>query len=199
MKILKDQIVKNNRVKKLLPIIVLGLLLTGCVNKKETALENCADDRYQNFSRESMTSVFFDSKNTKVINVTKSYENAKIKLDEANDKSKAYLKKHFHYKAGGMQPHLKGYKFTTAEELGNYTKLLIAKRKKLLIKSKFWQREVAYLGGTLKELKYFSSIKMFNKAPLKRKIKVNEYYIKLTECEKEHTEAPDTFVLRWND
>jgi len=191
--------VKNNRVKKLLPIIVLGLLLTGCVNKKETALENCADDRYQNFSVESMMSVFFDSKNTKIINVTKSYEKAKIKFDEANGKSKAYLIKHFHYKAGGMQPHLKGYKFTTAEELGNYTKLLISTRKELLNKSKVWYREAAYLDKTLKELKYFSAIKMFKKAPLKRKIKVNEYYIKYTECEKEHIEAPDTFVLRWND
>jgi hypothetical protein len=191
--------VLNNKVKKLLYFIVLGLLLTGCINKKETALENCADDRYQNFSEDSLASVFYDRKNTKIINVTKSYESAKIKLDEANDKSKAYLKKHFHYNAGGLQPHLKGYEFTTAEELGNYKKLLISTRKELLNKSKFWYREAAYLDKTLKELKYFSAIKMFVKAPLKRKINVNEYYIRFTECEKEHTEAPDAFVLRWKD
>lgn len=185
--------------KNIILLITISLLLTGCFNKKEAALENCADDRYQNFSEDSMASVFYDREDIKIINVTKSYESAKIKFDEANNKRLAYLKKHFHYNAGGMQPHLKGYEFTTAEELGNYKKLLISTRKELLKKRKFWYREVAYLNKTLKELKYFSAISMFMKAPLKRKINVNEYYIRFTECEKEHTEAPDAFVLRWKD
>ena len=185
--------------KNIILLITISLLLTGCFNKKETALENCADDRYQNFSEDSMTSVFYDREDIKIINVTKSYESAKIKSDKASDKSNAYLKKHFQYNYSGMQPHLKGYKFTTAEELKNYKKLLISTRKELLEKSKFLYKEAAYLDKTLKELKYFSAISMFMKAPLKRKINVNEYYIRFTECEKEHAEAPDAFVLRWKD
>ena len=190
---------KENIFSRILLIIIFGSLLTGCFNKKETALENCADDKYQNFSEDSMASVFYDSKDIKIINVTKSYESAKIKFDEANDKSEAYLKNNFHYTAGGMQPNFRGYEFTTAEELENHKKLLISTRKELLEKSKFLYKEAAYLDKTLKELKYFSAIKMFMKAPLKRKINVNEYYIRFTECEKEHTEAPDAFVLRWKE
>ena len=185
--------------KKLLYFIVLGLLLTGCFNKKETALENCADERYRNFSTESLASVFYDKKSTKIINLAKSYESAKIKFDMANDKSKAYLIKHFIYNAGRMKPHLKGLEFTTFGELKIYEKLLESTRKELLNKSKDLYREAAYLDKTLKDEKRYSAIKIFKKAPLKRKIKVNEYYIKYTECEKEHIEAPDTFVLRWND
>jgi hypothetical protein len=184
--------------KKLLGIIVLGLLLSGCFNKKETALENCADDRYQNFSEDSMTSVFYDRKNTKIINVTKSLESARIKQNEATDKHGAFVKKNYFYENAFMR-YIYDREYTSLEERQNYENSLDLKKNELIKKSTFWYGEVGYLHKTLKELKYFSAISMFMEAPLKRKINVNEYYIRFTECEKERAEAPDAFVLRWKD
>ena len=83
--------------KKLLGIVVLSLLLTGCFNKKETALENCADDKYANFSEDSMTSVFYDINNTKIINLTKSLESAKIKQNDADNKHTKHVKKNYSF------------------------------------------------------------------------------------------------------
>ena len=187
------------RIKKLLGIIVLGLLLTGCVNKKETALENCADDMYANYSEDSMTSVFYDKKSKKIVGLSKALESAAIKKSAASKVYTEFVHKNYLFDGGILTIIYDRNKITSPEERQNYEKAIKAESEILLKDNTYWVREIAYLDKTLKELKYFSAFKMFMKAPLKRKINVNEYYKKFTACEKEHTEAPDAFVLRWKD
>ena len=185
--------------KKLLGIVVLSLLLTGCFNKKETALENCADDKYANFSEDSMTSVFYDRKNTRIIGLSESLEKAKIKQNEANDKHTKYVKKNYSFDGAKLNIIYDKNIITSPEELENYKDTINTESLKLLKDSTYWYGEVGYLNKTLNNEKLYSASKIFWEAPLKRKIDVNEYYKSFTECEKEHTEAPDAFVLRWKD
>ena len=185
--------------KKLLGIVVLGLLLTGCFNKKETALENCADDKYANFSEDSMTSVFYDINNTKIINLTKSLESAKIKQNDADNKHTKHVKKNYSFDGAKLNIIYDKNKITSQEEIQSYKDTIEARSLKLLKDTTYWYGEVGYLTKTLNEEKLYSASKIFWKAKLKRKIDVNEYYKRFTECEKEHTEAPDAFILRWKD
>ena len=185
--------------KKLLGIVVLGLLLTGCFNKKETALENCADDTYANYSKDSMTSVFYDKKSTKIVGLSKALESATIKKSAASKVYTEFVHKNYLFDGGILTIIYDRNKITSLEERQNYEKAIKAESEEFLKDNMYWLKEIGYLNKTLKEEKYFSASKLFMEALLKRKIKVNEYYKRFTECEKEYSEAPDAFLLRWKN
>ena len=111
--------------------MVLSLLLTGCFNKKETALENCADDKYANFSEDSMTSVFYDINSTKIINLTKSLESAKIKQNDADNKHTKHVKKNYSFDGAKLNIIYDKNKITSQEEIQSYKDTIEARSLKL--------------------------------------------------------------------
>ena len=172
---------------KIILLIILTLAISGCVNKKETALENCADDLYVNYSEKSMVSVYHDRKNLRIVGIAKTLESATTKKNEANKEHAEFSKDNHAYWAKRI-PSLQKYK-----------KAIEAENVKLIDKMIYWKKETTSLQKAIYDERYFSALKIFDKAKLKRKIKVNQYYQKYKECKKEYTEAPDAFVLRWND
>ena len=189
--------------KKLLSIVILGLLLTGCFNKKETALENCADDRYANYSKDSLASVFYDTKNAKIISLFKSLEITKTKHNEASNKHTKYLINNYYFDGKYIlveyDKRALGTDNMNPDELQSYKKAIEEGSLKLSNVTAHWYEEIGYLTKKLNEEKLYSSSKMFKEASFIKKINVNEYFSKYIECEKEHSEAADAFILRWKE
>ena len=186
---------------KIVLLIILTLAISGCVNKKETALENCADDLYVNFFEKSMTLVFHDRKNPRIVGIAKTLKTTRIKAKKISDNHTKHTKKNYFYDGDGegLKIIYDKNKITSPEERKKYENAILAESKKLLDQTIYWRKETAYLQDALNGEKNSSAYEIFWKAKLKRKIKVNQYYQKYKECEKEYTEAPDAFVLRWND
>ena len=143
-----------------------------------------------------MVSVYHDRKDPRIVGITKTLESATTKKNEANKKYAEFTKNNYGYGTGVI---VDKSKVISREERLNSIKAINAESNKLIDKMIYLKKETAYLQKTLNQEKSYSAEKVFEKAKLERKIKVNEYYQKYKECEKEYTEAPDAFVLRWND
>ena len=181
--------------------MVLGLLLGGCVNKKEKALENCADDLYVNYSTKSFISLYHDRKNPRIIGIAKTYKTARTQEKEAQDKSSKFFNKNYFDDGDGegLKPIYFTRSITSPEERKSYENAIWAESKKLSDKANKLTKETNDLFLALAKEKASSAYEIFWKAKLIKKIKVNEYYQAYKKCEKDYTESPDAFVLRWND
>jgi len=107
--------------KKLLAILVLGLLLIGCSKKPEKIIEKCADKAFDFFPSSKVRNEKF-TKNNKFVKIKKLKKESEKKEDKAEVEFKEFAYKNFNLNAddmkettniiviNGLNPKKKGYK-----------------------------------------------------------------------------------------
>ena len=154
--------------KKLLGIIVLGLLLTNCASKKETSIENCADENYVYDHSESMTRIFYDINDKKIQGYGKTLDDSVKKQGYEMQQYRNWLNKN--YKDGSILKDITyPEEINTSAEKEIYKERIKIEREKFLKNIRWHQSNVTYISKQLKELKNYSASKRFWKAPLKKK------------------------------
>jgi hypothetical protein len=184
--------------KKLLAIIVLGFFLNGCSNKKETSIENCADENYVYDHSDSMTRIFYDINDKKIQAYGKTLDDSIKKQNYEMRQYRNWLNKN--YKDGSMLKDITyPEEINTPAKKGIYKERIKIEKEKFLENIRWHQSNVAYISKQLKGLKNYSASKRFLKAPLKKKIIDELYYNQYVACEKEYSEAPGAFEMKWKD
>ena len=158
--------------KKLLGIVVLGLLLVGCSNKKEVALENCADAKLIDSKDES----FDKSMGSGVGMIVRNW--GKDKTGEEYLKRGGSLNKK-------LSEDIESHNGKVSKKLSQTWADRRANAKKWIIAGYDQYGLVAY--------------KIVPKTSLKKKTKWETYANLLIDCEKLYNETPDSFVLKWKN
>ena len=161
--------------KKLLFILFLGLLLVSCSqNKKDTALENCADDGFINHK-----DPYFDEKYSSYVGmVVSNWGKDKIgnkRLKQSKDLNKKINSAQKKFKAGEVLPKI----MTDGWEKGRQ-------------RARNFESSAYYHFG-------LAAYKIVPKTNIKKKAKNEEYANYLTACEKLYNETPNSFVIKWSN
>ena len=190
--------------KKLLAIVVLGLLLTSCSKKVDKALEKCAD------VQTIMSGFTYLKTEFKRLIIDRTYqktdeivEGLKTKLRENDKKRRAEELK---WKKNNPQPKMptfkqtqEGYTFAKYNDLWDKHR---AEYKKLVKELKAPSDEI---NKKIDEVeKYQLSIvrkrvrEELERISLKEKSKIKGYNDNFEKCEKAHQKTPKSFMLTWS-
>ena len=190
--------------KKLLAIVVLGLLLTSCSKKVDKALEKCAD------VQTIMSGFTYLKTEFKRLIIDRTYqktdeivEGLKTKLRENDKKRRAEELK---WKKNNPQPKMptfkqtqEGYTFAKYNDLWDKHR---AEYKKLVKELKAPSDEI---NKKIDEVeKYQLSIirkrvrEELERISLKEKSKIKGYNDNFKRCEKAHQKTPKSFMLTWS-
>ena len=161
--------------KKLISILFLGLLLVSCSqNKKDTALENCADDGFINHK-----DPYFDEKYSSYVGmVVSNWGKDKIgnkRLKQSKDLHKKINSAQKKFKAGEVLPKI----MTDGWEKGRQ-------------RARNFESSAYYHFG-------LAAYIIVPKTNIKKKAKNEEYANYLTACEKLYNETPNSFVIKWSN
>ena len=161
--------------KKILSILFLGLLLVSCSqNKKDTALENCADDGFINHK-----DPYFDEKYSSYVGmVVSNWGKDKIgnkRLKQSKDLHKKINSAQKKFKAGEVLPKI----MTDGWEKGRQ-------------RARNFESTAYYHFG-------LAAYIIVPKTNIKKKVKNEEYANYLTACEKLYNETPNSFVIKWSN
>ena len=164
-----------NLIKKILLILFLGLLLVSCSqNKKDTALENCADDGFINHKDLS-----FDEKYSSYVGmVVSNWGKDKIgnkRLKQSKDLHKKINSAQKKFKAGEVLP-----------------KIMTDRWEKGRQRARNFESSAYYHFGVAAYI-------IVPKTNIKKKVKNEEYANYLTACEKLYNETPNSFVIKWRN
>ena len=212
--------------KKLLGIVVLGLLITSCSNQKETALENCADESAINLASSDIALPypgffysFLGGKHRKADNLIKEANSVDEKVSEQYEKINKFRWKNFKkiYKksnvAGlgiirsGMTPPAKRSLIILPDDL---VSLPIDAPKVIEYKDKIMKEDQS-MGNVLDKIRKQEETlrqesskiylkerrKIVKKIDVKRKSQVPTYLSFLEKCEMFYNKTPDSFLIKW--
>ena len=191
--------------KKLLVIVVLGLLLTSCSKKVDKALEKCADVQtfmsgfnYLKTEFKKLIINFEDYQNTDEV-----VGRLKIKLRENNKKRRAEEQKWMKNNPRPKYPTFKqtqeGYTVAKYNDLlgkrNAELKMLVRKYEASSneIKNKIDVFEEYQLGVVRKLVR-----EELERISLKEKSKIKGYNDNFEKCEKAHQKTPKSFMLEWS-
>ena len=191
--------------KKLLAIVVLGLLLTSCSKKVDKALEKCADVQtfmsgfnYLKTEFKKLIINFEDYQKTDEV-----VGRLKIKLRENNKKRRAEEQKWMKNNPRPKYPTFKqtqeGYTVAKYNDLlgkrNAELKMLVRKYEASSneIKNKIDVFEEYQLGVVRKLVR-----EELERISLKEKSKIKGYNDNFEKCEKAHQKTPKSFMLEWS-
>ena len=173
-------------------------MITGCSSKKETSIENCADENYVYDNSDSMTRIYYDINDKKIQGHSKGLEESIKKKENYSRQFTKWIKKNYN---GTPEPKNIIYpeELKTESERETYKNKIQNESKKFVEMTLWHASNVTYMSKNLKELKNYSASKRFWKAPLKKKIIDELYYNQYVACEKEYSEAPGAFEMKWKE
>ena len=191
--------------KKLLAIVVLGLLLTSCSKKVDKALEKCADVQtfmsgfnYLKTEFKKLIINFEDYQKTDEV-----VGRLKIKLGENDKKRRAeeqkWMKNNPKPKYPTLQQVLDGYTIAKYRDLlgkrNAELKMLVREYEASSneIKNKIDVLEEYQLGVVRKLVR-----EELERISLKEKSKIKGYNDNFEKCEKAHQKTPKSFMLEWS-
>ena len=194
--------------KKLLGFLVLVLFITGCSNKKESALENCADNNFLE-KKKYQKYLVEDEEGTGLFSTYASLENEWKKIDKKGDKYWDELKKHEKEKGYTTDKTLnklnrKWHSDKTDENwmnLKNYEAEIgyasDEERKRL---NDLWYSSRKQRDKKREEIKEYLKIKskeILSEIKFDNKININSYYEIYKKCEIELEQTSTAFLKRW--
>ena len=211
--------------KKLVAIVVLGLLLSSCSSKKESALENCADSKAINYkSKSNYPGFLYRNLGAKHREAEKLMDKARALSREISTQSTSLSqfqrasfkkKKRKNYSnnlllnltlnSGTAAANRSNVRLPPAlENLDPEDSRVIEFKDKIMDtytkKFKAYKRNQKTDEALRKKASHIYSREshiIIKKVNLKRKSQVPIYADWLVECEKKYNETPDSFVLRW--
>jgi len=202
--------------KKLLGIIVLGLLLSGCSKKPEKIIENCADKKFDWFPNMIVLDKEFN-KNKKFVKLNNSLKTVKSSKEMAAKNFKEYSFSNFDLSENDM-------KYLTNTIVLNVLRSATDKNYKKKLFPKFIYQETIKKSGEANkdnekinkagELFYFYQTKYqndnrlvdeymdytgetFNKFKLKIKLLDKKYEVTFKRCEAIRDDSPLAFDAKW--
>ena len=213
--------------KKLLGIVVLGLLITSCSNQKETALENCADESVINLASSDIALPypglfysFLGGKHRKADNLIKEANSVDEKVYEQVKKISEFrwknFKKTYRKSVGGTvfgiiragnAPPAKRSLIILPDDL---VSLPIDDPKVIEYKDKIMKEDQS-MGNVLDKIRKQEETlrqesskiylkerrKIVKKIDVKRKSQVPTYLSFLEKCEMSYNKTPDSFLIKW--
>ena len=205
--------------KKLLGIMVLGLLLSGCSNQKETSIENCADSSFINYKVGKLVIMFIDTTDPRLVQYNNALELANKKLDDEYDykiaAAKSYRtfgKKYFKKKTDSTQtinreyidpPNYEGDK-RSSEKYKYFYSSILAEEKKIADKINNSEKNIKELKvrifgieKLIKKNRLGLGTQYFKTLKFEDKVSDDKYYNFLQFCETEHDATPSSFILKW--
>ena len=191
--------------KKLIAIVVLGLLLTSCSKKVDKALEKCADVQtfmsgfnYLKTEFKKLIINFEDYQNTDEV-----VGRLKIKLRENEKKRRAEELK---WKKNNPRPKYPTFKQTqegyTVAKYNNRLAEHRAELRKLTKKYRASSNEIKNRIDVFEEYQLGVVRKLvreeLERISLKEKSKIKGYNDNFKRCEKAHQKTPKSFMLTWS-
>ena len=191
--------------KKLLAIVVLGLLLTSCSKKVDKALEKCADVQtfmsgfnYLKTEFKKLIINFEDYQKTDEV-----VGRLKIKLRENNKKRRAEEQK---WMKNNPRPKYPTFKQTQeGYTVAKYNNLIAERRAELRKQTNEYRASSDEINKKIDEVeKYQLSIvrkrvrEELERISLKEKSKIKGYNDNFKRCEKAHQKTPKSFMLTWS-
>ncbi len=192
--------------KKLLVIPFLCILLFSCSNKKETALENCADNNF--LEKKKNQKYLVEDKEGKFF--LASLERELIKIDKKGDKYWDELKKYENEKGYSTDKTLNNlkYKWHSDKTDENWKNLKIyegqigyaddEERKRL---NDLWYSSRRQKDNKIAEIKKYLETKskeILKEIKFDNKININLYYEIYKKCEIELEQTSTAFLKRWS-
>jgi|TARA_Y100000031_G_C8084347_1_gene321139 hypothetical protein len=205
--------------KKLLGILVLGLLLSGCSNQKETSIENCADYSFINYRVGILVISFIDTTDPSLVQYNNALDLAKKELDDeynykntAKKSQKIFANKYFKKITESTQtisreyidpPNYEGDNRNSEKYKYFYTPIL-AEEKEIADKLDSIEKNIKELKVRISDIKKIirrnrlaDGTNYFKNLKFEDKVSNEKYYKFLQNCEKEHDATPSSFILKW--
>ena len=190
--------------KKLLAIVVLGLLLTSCSKKVDEALEKCAD--VQTF----MSGFNYLKTEFKKLIVDRTYQKTDEIVErlktERRENDKKRRTEELKWKKNNPQPKMPTFKQTqegyTVAKYNNRLAEHRAELRKLTKKYRASSNEIKNRIDVFEEYQLGVVRKLvreeLERISLKEKSKIKGYNDNFEKCEKAHQKTPKSFMLEWS-
>ena len=190
--------------KKLLAIVVLGLLLTSCSKKVDKALEKCAD------VQTIMSGFTYLKTEFKKLIVDRTYqktdeivEGLKTELRENEKKRRAEELK---WKKNNPRPKYPTFKQTQeGYTVAKYNNLIAERRAELRKQTNEYRASSNEIKNKIDEVEKYQLIivrkrvrEELERISLKEKSKIKGYNDNFEKCEKAHQKTPKSFMLEWS-